>query len=191
MMVKYLYIKIICFLAVTLSIFPQLSYSSPNSDFKLGENRNKQYAITYKVFEKEFIFTNTASDYYRSYQRLISNYNIAIPEQKLSEILIYPTKSEKAFVNETIASLVFEADEFSYYRNNKYYQILSGLSSNITKLNIAAALEMAFVGEYNKVAAIPTPTLISQSSKIRYLYLLNHARYELVSAALHHISKID
>ena len=65
-MVKYLYIKIICFLAVTLSIFPQLSYSSPNSDFKLGENRNKQYAITYKVFEKEFIFTNTASDYYRS-----------------------------------------------------------------------------------------------------------------------------
>jgi hypothetical protein len=190
-MVKYLYIKIICFLAVTLSIFPQLSYSSPNSDFKLGENRNKQYAITYKVFEKEFIFTNTASDYYRSYQRLISNYNIAIPEQKLSEILIYLTKSEKAFVNEAIASLVFEADEFSYYRNNKYYQTLSELSSSITKLNIVSAIEIALVGEYNKVAAVPTPYSISQSSKIRYLHLLNRARYELVSAALHHISKID
>ena len=190
-MIKYLHVSTLCFLTAVIFSYPHLSYSSLKSDFKLEENRNKQYAITYKVFEREFTFTNTASDYYRSYQRLISNYNIAIPEQKLSEILIYPTKSEKAFVNETVASLVFEADEFSYYRNNKYYQILSDLSSNITKLNIVTAIEIALVGEYNKVAAVPTPTLISQSSKIRYLHLLNHARYELVSAALHHIIKID
>ena len=39
-MVKYQYIKIICFLAVTLSCYPQLSYSSPNSDFGLCANNN-------------------------------------------------------------------------------------------------------------------------------------------------------
>ena len=190
-MFKYLHVSTLCFLAVLILSYPRLCYSSLKSDFKLEENINQQNTITYKIFEKEFIFTNTASDYYRSYQRLISNYNIAIPEQKLSEILIYPTKSEKAFVNEAIASLVFEADEFSYYRNNKYYKILSGLLSNVTKLNIVTAIEIALVEEYNKVAAVPSPTLISQSSKIRYLYLLNHARYELVSATLHYISKID
>ena len=191
MMVKYLYIKIICFLVITLSIFPQLSYSSPNSDFNLEENSNKKYAITYKVFEKEFIFTNTAEDYYRSYQRLISNYNITIPKQKISEILLLLSEVDKTYVSESISRLISEANEFSYYRDNNYYKALTETASKSTKLNIAAALEIELVNEYKKLVSMPTNFQKPKSNVMRYLYLINHARYELVSAALHHISKID
>ena len=71
MKTKFLYFPKICFFIYLLLTFTQLSFASFKSELKLDENKIKLSAITYKVFEKEFIFTNSTSDYYRTLKRLI------------------------------------------------------------------------------------------------------------------------
>ena len=191
MIFKYVNFPIIFCFSIMLLSYSQLSYSSSQSDLRLEENEIKQSVITFKIFDKEFILTNSAEDYHRSFKRLIYKYNIGIPEKVLPEILLPLTESEKDFVNITVSNLAYEANQFSYYRGNNYYQNLTETILKLRKLNLSAAMEIALVDEYNKVAAIITPYSNKQSNKIRYLHLLNQARYELVSAILYDLSKIN
>ena len=191
MIFKYLYFPIIFCFSIMLLSYSQLSYSSSQSDLRLEENEIKQSVITFKTFDKEFIFTNSTEDYYHSFKRLIYKYNIGIPEEVLQEILLPLSESEKDFVKITVGNLAYEANQFSYYRDNNYYQNLTETILKLRKLNLSAAMEIALVDEYNKIAAIKTPYSNKQSNKIRYLHLLNQARYELVSATLYGISKIN
>jgi len=185
MLVKYLYLTIVYLFVITLSFYANFSFSSTKGSTELGTYRNTQSTITFEAFDREFIFTNSAVDYHRSFQRLISNYGIGVPEARLPEILLLLTEKEEAFVEKAVSALVKEAKAFSQYEENQYYTTITKLISNVSKLNIAAAIEIALVDEYNKVAAVPTPYINTQSSEIRFLYLINHARYELVSAMLH------
>ena len=182
---------LIIFLMVNFFTHARVNNSFADNNFKLEQNKIKEYAITFKVFDKEFIFTNSAEDYYRSFKRLISKYNIGIPEEVLPKILLPLTEIEKDFVKITVSNLAYEANQFSYYKDNNYYQNLTETILKLRKLNLSAAVEIALVDEYNKVAAINTPYSNKQSNKIRYLYLLNHARYELVSAILYEMNKIN
>ena len=79
---------LILFLMVNLFTHARVNNSFADNNFKLEQNKIREYAITFKVFDKEFIFTNSAEDYYRSFKRLISKYNIGIPEEVLPEILL-------------------------------------------------------------------------------------------------------
>ena len=191
MIFKYVNFPIIFCFSIMLLSYSQLSYSSSQSDLRLEENEIKQSVITFKTFDKEFIFTNSTEDYYHSFKRLIYKYNIGIPEEVLQEILLPLSESEKDFVKITVGNLAYEANQFSYYRDNNYYQNLTETILKLRKLNLSAAMEIALVDEYNKIAAIKTPYSNKQSNKIRYLHLLNQARYELVSATLYGISKIN
>ena len=191
MKTKFLYFTKICFFIYLLLTFIQLSFASFKSELKLDENKIKLSAITYKVFEKEFIFTNSTSDYYRTLKRLILNYNIAVPEEKLPDIFLPLTKIENDYVEKIVSSLLIEAYKFSYYKDNKYYHILKKILSNRLKLNISTALEIALVDKSKRVSAIPTPYSNIKSSEIRYLHLLKQARYEIVSAVLYDLSKIN
>ena len=188
-MVKCLWLTLIFFLTATLSTFPQSSSSAATQDPEFGMEMERQTAITFKVFEREFILTNSAEDYHRSFQRLIANYGIKISDYKLSEILAQLSREEKAYVVETVSSLVLEAKDFSIYTDNHYYTALNAAALKITKLNIAAALEVALVDEYRKVAAVRTAFSSNQSANIRFLHLINHARYEILNALLHRSSK--
>ena len=188
---KFLYISIVSFFVITISSHLQLCYASSKNDLRLVNKTVKQSAISFQIFKKEFIFTNSSRDFYRSFKRLIYEYNIGIPEEKLQEILIALTESEKDFVKIAINNLAYEANEYSYYRDNHYYQKLTEIILKLRKLNLSAAMEIALVDEYNKIAAIKTPYLNKQSNKIRYLHLLNQARYELVSAVLYDLSNIN
>ena len=182
---------LIIFLMVTFFTYARDNESFAENNFKLEQNKIREYAITFKVFEKEFTFTNSAKDYYRSFKRLISKYNIGIPEEALPEILLPLTESEKDFVKITVSNLAYEANKFSNYRDNNYYNKLTETILKVRKLNLSAAIEIAIVDEYNKVAAIKMPYSNKQSNNIRYLYLLNQARYELVSAILYDVNKIN
>ena len=190
MKINFLNFPKIFFFIVSLLTFIQLSFASFKGELKLDEDKIREYAITFKVFEKEFIFTNSIEDYYRSFKRLIDKYNIGIPEDVLQEILLPLTQTEKDFVKITASNLANEANKFSYYRDNDYYQQLTETILKVRKLNLSAAIEIAIVDEYNKVAAIKTPYSNKQSNT-RYLYLLNQARYELVSAILFDKNKIN
>jgi len=185
MLVKYLYLTAVYLFAITLSFYANFSFSSTEGSAELGLYRNTQSGITFEAFDREFIFTNSAADYHRSFQRLISNYGIGVPEARLPEILLLLTEVEEAFVEKAVSALVKEAKEFSHYRENQYYTTLTKLISNVSNLNIAAAIEIALVDEIRRIVSVPMPLSKTQSSEIRFLYLINHARYELVSAMLH------
>ena len=110
-------------------------------------------------------------------------------DEKLSEILLPLSSKDREYMAETASSLVLEANKFSVYEDNLYYAALSEVTSQITKLNLAAALEVALVEEYRKVAAVPTAFSSNQSPDIRFLHLINHARYEILNALLHRSSE--
>ena len=188
-MVKYLSLSLFFVATLTLAISPHSSLSAVKKDVEFGVAREWQTTITFEVFDKEFIFTNSAEDYHRSFQRLIANYRVNISEKKISEILEQLSQGEKAFVVKTVSSLVLEARKFSVYKHNYFYQALRKTTSEITRLNIVAALEVALVDEYNKVAAVPSLYNFGQSADFRFLYLINHARYEILNASLHRSSE--
>ena len=188
-MVKYLSQALVFFMMSTLAILAQPCFSEVKKDVALGVAREWQTTITFKVFDREFISTNSAEDYHRSFQRLMVNYSINISDEKLSEILLPLSSKDREYMAETASSLVLEANKFSVYEDNLYYAALSEVTSQITKLNLAAALEVALVEEYRKVAAVPTAFSSNQSADIRFLHLINHARYEILNALLHRSSE--
>ena len=87
MKTKFLYFTKICFFIYLLLTFIQLSFASFKGELKLDRNKIKLSAITYKVFEKEFIFTNSTTDYYRTLKRLILNYNIDVKGTTMMNLL--------------------------------------------------------------------------------------------------------
>ncbi|MDA9959744.1 hypothetical protein N9E24_08095 [Alphaproteobacteria bacterium] len=190
-MVKYPHLLVICLLTITISLLPQFSFSKTEENIELGGIRNTQSAVTFAVFDREFIFTNSPEDYKRSFQRLIANYEIGIPKERLPNILINLSKEESVYVEETVSRLVVEANEFSHFRENQYYQSLEELTKSISKLNMAAAIEVSFVDEVRKIVSTPTPLSNITANQIRFLYLINHARYQLLSAVLYKSSRID
>lgn len=191
MIFKYVNFPIIFCFSIMLLSYSQLSYSSSQSDLRLEKNEIKQSVITFKIFDKEFIFTNSAEDYHSSFKRLIDKYNIRIPEEILQEILLPLTQTEKDFVKVTVSNLVYEANQFSYYKNNDYYITLNKILKKQNKLNLAAAIEIALVNDYKKKVSKPSHIMKLSSNTTRYLYLINHARYELVSAILYDVNKIN
>ena len=188
-MVKYLSLSLFFFATLTLAIPPQSGLSVANEHVELEIATERQTTVTFGVFEKEFISTNSVEDYHRSFQRLRANYGINISDDILSEILTQLSKEEKAYVGKTLSSLVSEANKFSVYTDNHFYAALSEVTSQIKKLNLAAELEVALVEEYRKVAAVPTAFSSNQSADIRFLHLINHARYEILNALLHRSSE--
>ena len=190
-MVKYVRLSIICLLMITVSVYPQFSFSETKEHIELGGLRNTQSAITFEAFDREFIFTNSPEDYQRSFQRLVANYEIGISEERLSNILINLSKEERVYVEATVSRLVVEANQFSHFRKNQYYQSLEELTKSISKLNMAAAIEVSFVDEVRKIVSTPTPLSNITANQIRFLYLINHARYQLLSAVLYKSSQID
>ena len=182
-------LALIFFATLTLAVLPQSSSSESKQDAEFGLEKERQTTITFEVFDREFISTNSAEDYHRSFQRLVANYRINISDEKLSEILLPLSSKDREYMAETASSLVLEANKFSVYEDNLYYAALSKVTSQITKLNLAAALEVALVEEYRKVAAVPTAFSSNQSADIRFLHLINHARYEILNALLHRSSE--
>ena len=188
-MVKYLSQALVFFATLTLAVLPQSGLSVAGEHVELEIATERQTTVTFGVFEKEFISTNSVEDYHRSFQRLRANYGINISDDILSEILTQLLREDRAYVVRAVSSIVSEAQEFSVYNDNDYYDALGETISQITKLNIAAALEVALVDEYNKIAAIRTTHTSTKSADIRFLYLINHARYEILNALLHRSSE--
>ena len=188
-MVKRLSQALVFFATLTLTVLPQSGLLVANQHVELEIATERQTAVTFRVFEKEFISTNSVEDYHRSFQRLRANYGINISDDILSEILTQLLREDRAYVVRAVSSIVSEAQEFSVYNDNDYYDALGETISQITKLNIAAALEVALVDEYNKIAAIRTTHTSTKSADIRFLYLINHARYEILNALLHRSSE--
>ena len=149
-----------------------------------------QSTITYSIFEQEFMFTNSPEDYHRSFQRLKQKYGLDVSFKVLETIMLGVGSDENLFKSAT-KDLINEAILFSRFEHNKYYEKLNDLTKFANKLNFVAVIEIQLVNELRRLSSIPTPLLDSLSGQIRFRYLINHARYEITSAALNHATQAD
>ena len=97
-MVKYLSLSLFFFATLTLAIPPQSGLSVASEYVELEIATERQTTVTFGVFEKEFISTNSVEDYHRSFQRLRANYGINISDDILSEILTQLFSKDRAYV---------------------------------------------------------------------------------------------
>ena len=169
--------------------YPQLTLSQTTANIELGGTRKPQFAINFDTFDREFKFTNSAEDYHRSFQRLVKNYGLRISQDNLSEILLELNEEDKVNATKIVSAFVEETRKFSLFIENQYYPQLEEFASGVTKINVAAAVEIALVDEVRKIISEPTPLSKTKDSQTRFIYLINHARYELVSAILNKFSR--
>ena len=188
-MLKYIHLSVRCMVITVILVCPQLTLSQTNANIELGGTRKPQFAINFDTFDREFKFTNSAEDYHRSFQRLVNNYGVRISQDSLSEILLELNEEDKVNAAKIVSTFVEETSNFSLFIENQYYSTLEKFTSGVTKLNMAAAVEVALVGELRKILSVPTPLSKNKYDHTRFIYLINHARYELVSAVLHKFSR--
>ena len=188
-MLKYIQLSIRSILITVMLVHPQLTLSQTTANIELDGTRKPQFAINFDTFDREFKFTNSAEDYHRSFQRLANNYGVRISQDSLSEILLKLNEEDKVSAAKIVSAFVEETSKFSLFIENQYYPKLEEFTSGMTKLNMAAAVEVALVDEVRKIISDPTPLSKTKDNKIRFIYLINHARYELVSAILNKFSR--
>ena len=188
-MLKYRYLSIRWILIIAIVAYPQLSISQTSGNNGLGGVLKSQSVISFVTFDSEFKFTNSAEDYHRSFQRLVKNYGLRISQDNLSEILFELSEEDIVNVAKIVSAFVEETSKFSLFNENQYYRQLEEFTSGLTKLNVAAAVEIALVDEVRKIISEPTPLSKNEDNKTRFIYLINHARYELLAAMLNKFSR--
>lgn len=186
---KYTYLSIRWILIIAILAYPQLSISQTSGNTGLGGVPKSQSVISFVTFEREFKFTNSAEDYHRSFQRLVKNYGLRISQDNLSEILLELNEEDKVNATKIVSAFVEETRKFSLFIENQYYPQLEEFASGVTEINVAAAVEIALVDEVRKIISEPTPLSKNKDNKTRFIYLINHARYELLAAILNKFSR--
>ena len=172
----------------TLSAETQIQ-KSPNA-VPSPTQKIHQSTIPYSIFEQEFMFTNTPEDYQRSFLRLKQRYGLNV-SLKVLETIMFGIKSDENLFKSATKDLINEAILFSRFEDNKYYEKLHDLTKFADKLNFVARIEIQLVDQLRRLSSVPTPLLDSLSSQIRFRYLINHARYEITSAALNYAVQVD
>ena len=136
-----------------------------------------QSTIPYSIFERSFL-------------RLKQRYSLDLSLRVLETIMLSIASDENLFKNAT-KDLINEAISFSRFEHNKYYEKLHDLTKFATKLNVVARIDIQLVDQLRRLSSVPMPLLDSLSGQVRFRYLINHARYEITSAALNHATQAD
>ena len=136
------------------------------------------------------MFTNSPEDYQRSFLRLKQRYGLDVSLKAL-ETIIFGKGSNENLLKSATKDLINEAILFSRFEHNKYYEKLNDLTKFAKKLNLVARIEIKLVDQLRQLSSVPTPLLDSLSRQVRFRYLINHARYEITSAALNYATQAD
>ena len=140
-------------------------------------------SISFNAFDKEFIFTNSIDDYRRSLIRLRATYRIKISDrtiQSLSDSIPNETKLKLASLSATVGK---EAEAKSIGRASGFYAALQILDSNVYSINEAAFVELQLVDLQREINGKIVP-LSDELDATRFIYFIQHARYEIFSSAL-------
>lgn len=172
----------------TLSAETQIQ-KSPNA-LAFPTQKIHQSTIPYSIFEQEFMFTKSPQDYQRSFMRLKQRYGLDV-SLKVLETIMFGIGGEENLFKSATKNLINEAILFSRFEHNKYYEKLYDLTKFANKLNFVARIEVQLVDQLRRLSSAPTPLLDSLSRQVRFRYLINHARYEITSAALNHATQAD
>ena len=139
--------------------------------------------LSYKIFLKEFIYTNSLNDYRRSLERISKRYNLKISELAFSTLNEEPSWKDQKKVSKMVLALVSEGQKKADFMENRFYNALENLGTISNGLLMGARIEIAIVNQLRKVTGKRVPAHGSSSGYFRYL--LNHARYEVFLNALY------
>ena len=140
-------------------------------------------SISFNAFDKEFIFTNSIDDYRRSLVRLRETYRIKISNRtirSLGDSIPNETKLKLASLSANVGK---EARAKSMGRASGFYAALQILNSNVYSINEAAFVELQLVDLQREING----KIVSLSNELdvtRFIYFIQHARYEIFSSAL-------
>ena len=140
-------------------------------------------SISFNAFDKEFIFTNSIDDYRRSLVRLRDIYRIKISDRtirSLGDSIPNETKLKLASLSAIVGK---EAQAKSIGRSSGFYAALQILNSNVYSINEAAFVELQLVDLQREMNGKIVP-LSNELDVTRFIYFIQHARYEIFSSAL-------
>ena len=159
------------------------SNNTDNTGLLIEGPASQARSISFNAFDKEFIFTNSIDDYRRSLIRLRETYQIKISEhtiRSLGDSIPNETKLKLASLS---ASVGKEAQAKSIGRASGFYAALQILNSNVYSINEAAFVELQLVDLQREINGKIVP-LSNELDVTRFIYFIQHARYEIFSSAL-------
>ena len=140
-------------------------------------------AITYKSFGKEFLSTNSLDDYHRSLSRIQNLYRAKLSDDNLSSVFEEMEATRLSAALMLFADLEKEALLKAENREDNFYQKLELLCEWLKSFSDAAYIEILLVDLQRKTVSDVKP-LTNQAATTRFVYLIQHARYEVFSKML-------
>jgi len=138
---------------------------------------NQQFHFSYKLFQKEFIFTNSIDDYRRSLMRIAKLYDLNIPTASIFKLNKELKDIQQIMLSKMVSTLVLEGRKKANFVENRFYRILDSLVVLSSDFRLGAHIEIEIVNQIRKIEGVQVST--NTSSTGYSSYLLNHARYEV------------
>jgi hypothetical protein len=133
--------------------------------------------ISYKIFLKEFIYTNSLADYHRSIKRIETRYNLKILGAGLFDLNSLKLNFKSDIISKKVIKLSEEAHKHAEFKSNKYHDMLEKIISLTDNLLTASIIELKIVDELRKFSGKATLSKEQNTGYVRYL--LNNARYQI------------
>lgn len=162
----------------------------PSPNTPINQKTYGNHELSFNVFSKEFIFTNSLDDYFRSLSRLHSLHGLEIPNIQIGSVYEVVDLEKHAYLKNIIFNLEKEANLKSCNEVNSFYQTLEQLQYETRTIQEAAMVELMLV-ELQRQAGNKIVPFDESKNKSRFLHLIQHARYEVFSTFLFEISKTD
>ena len=157
--------------------------ASNNTGLLIEGPSSQARSISFTAFDKEFIFTNSVDDYRRSLVRLRETYRINISDHTIRSLGDSIPNETKLKLTSLSANVGKEAQAKSIGRASGFYATLQILNSNVYSVNEAAFVELQLVDLQREVNGKIVP-LSDELDVTRFIYLIQHARYEIFSSAM-------
>ena len=162
----------------------------PSPNALINQKTYGKYELSFNAFSKEFIFTNSLDDYFRSLSRLYGFYGLEIPNIHIGSVYEVVDQEKHVYLKKMIFNLEKEANLKSSNEVNSFYQALEQLQYVTRTIQEAAMVELMLVELQRQVGSKIVP-LVESKNKSRFLHLIQHARYEVFSTFLFEVSKTD
>lgn len=186
--------KILVFFVLS-NLHSSISFASdksiePSSNNLINQKTYDKQELSFNAFRKEFIFTNSLDDYFRSLSRLHSFYGLEVPNIHIGSVYEVVDLEKHTHLKNIILNLEKDAHLKSSNEVNSFYQTLEQIHYETRTIQEAAMVELMLVELQRQVGNKIVPFVESKNIS-RFLHLIQHARYEVFSTFLSEMSKTD
>ena len=186
--------KILVFFVLS-NLHSSISFASdksiePSSNNLINQKTYDKQELSFNAFRKEFIFTNSLDDYFRSLSRLHSFYGLEVPNIHIGSVYEVVDLEKHTHLKNIILNLEKDAHLKSSNEVNSFYQTLEQIHYETRTIQEAAMVELMLVELQRQVGNKIVPFVESKNIS-RFLHLIQHARYEVFSTFLFEILKTD